>query len=373
MRILFVLEYYIPHIGGVETVFQELGERFVKLGHEVHIATMKLPNTSDFEIINGVHVHRINVPEIGSRYWFDFVFSIPKINELAISSDIIHSSDYITAFPVWVVAKMHNKPCIMTVTEPIGGMFRSVLGESYIKSKLFMILEKFLIGLPFDKYACISQYTRNCVRFMGIRDEKLRTIYLGIDEDQFNPNIVRKNIREKYNLNGKFVYLSFGRPGVTKGIEYLIQAVPLISEKIPDSVLLLILSKDPQDRYEMLRRMISEHGKKNIILIDPVPRNELPDYIASSDCVVVPSLTEGFGFTAAEACAMEKPVVATNVGSLPEVVSGRCVLVEPRDPEGISDSVIRVWKGDVMSTQKKDFLWNRCVEDYLKIYKTIMR
>ncbi len=372
MKILLVLEYYIPHIGGVETVFQELSERYVKLGNEVHIVTMRLPGTKEFEKINGVNIHRISIPRFSSRYWFDFLFSIPKIYALAKKSDIIHASDYITGFPVWIVAKIQKKPCIVTITEPIGELLHSMLGEPYFKAKVIQNIEKFLIGLPYDKYACISYYTQNCVRLIGVREEKIKTIYLGIDVNRFNSTTPRKSIREKYNCQGKFVYLSFGRPGITKGIEYLIKAVPIISKKIPDSVLLLILSNDPHDRYEMLRKMILENKIGDIILIDPVPRAELPDYIASSDCVVVPSLTEGFGFTAAEACAMDKPVVATNVGSLPEVVSGKYILVEPRDPEEIADAIFRVWKGDFMTTPKKDFKWDSCVNEYLKLYNSLV-
>ena len=60
-------------------------------------------------------------------------------------------------------------------------------------------------------------------------------------------------------------------------------------------------------------------------------RSELQSYIAASDCIVVPSLSESFGFAAAEACAMGKPIVASNVASLPEVVSARFILIEPGD------------------------------------------
>ena len=233
MKILFVLEYYLPYIGGLETVFQEILERLVKLGHEVNIITIKLPGTLEYEEIRGVKVHRVSVPTIGSRYWFDFLFSIPKTYALAKNSDIIHASDYITAFPVWFVGKIQKKPCIMTVTEPIGNMWHSVLGVNYFKGKIFQLFENLLFCLPFDKYLCISYYTKNCLRFMGIPDRRIMTIYLGVDEIQFNANrISNSQIREKYGIQDKFIYLSFGRPGITKGIDYLIGAVPIISEKI---------------------------------------------------------------------------------------------------------------------------------------------
>ena len=181
-------------------------------------------------------------------------------------------------------------------------------------------------------------------------------------------------IRRKLKIDDAFVYMSFGRPGISKGIEYLIQAVPLISQKIHNSKLLLILAKEPKDRYENIVKMINYFKiEDKMLLLDPVPREELPNYIAASDCVVVPSLSEGFGFTAAEACAMGKPVVATDVASLPEVVSGKYVLVEPRNPEAIAEGVEKVYKGEVEDKGKKVFSWDECVEKYLEVYQSLKR
>ena len=60
MNILFVLENYLPHIGGVEVVFKNLSEGLVRLGHDVSIITHRLKGTKRFEIINGAKVYRIN-------------------------------------------------------------------------------------------------------------------------------------------------------------------------------------------------------------------------------------------------------------------------------------------------------------------------
>jgi glycosyltransferase involved in cell wall biosynthesis len=91
----------------------------------------------------------------------------------------------------------------------------------------------------------------------------------------------------------------------------------------------------------------------------------------SADCVVVPSLSEGFGFMAAEACAMGKPVVASDVGSLPEVVSGRYVLTPPRSPQAIADGVYSVYKDEVPERDKKTFDWNETVLEYVNLYQEI--
>ena len=196
-------------------------------------------------------------------------------------------------------------------------------------------------------------------------------MYNAIDYDLFNPGKTDgKLIKQKLKLSDEFVYMYYGRPGVSKGVEYLVRAVPLIRKAVPDSKLLMILAHDAKDRYENIRRMIRDLGiEDSIILLTPVPRNELPSYIAAADCVVVPSLSEGFGFTAAEACAMGKPVVASNVASLPEVVSGRYVLVEPRNSEALAEGVEKVYRGERETSRRRIFSWDKCVAEYLGIYE----
>lgn len=70
---------------------------------------------------------------------------------------------------------------------------------------------------------------------------------------------------------------------------------------------------------------------------------------------------------------MEKPVVATDVGSLPEIVSGRYVLVEPGDPEAIAEGVEKVYKGEIEDKSEKIFSWGECVKGYLEVYGGVLK
>lgn len=375
MRILIVLEYFFPHIGGIETVFWELTNRYQKMGHEVNVVTMRLPGTKKIDTINGIKIHRISVP-FSSRFLFDTLFSIPIIFSVAKKSDLIHSSDYITAFPSWIVGKILRKPLIVTIHEPIGKMWHNTLKISYLKGILFYWLEKILIWLPFDHYVCVSYYSKNCLRFMGKSDEKIITIYNGVDQDLFNKTKKRDNeIRESIGIaENQFLYFYYGRPGITKGVEYLIEAVPLIEKVIPNSKLLILLSKDPKEKYLKIKKRIDELNSNNhIILKDSVPRDTLPKYICACNCVVVPSLTEGFGFTAAESCAMGVPIVATNIGSLPEVVSGYYYLIEPSNSDAIVNGLVKIYSNKGMISPEKIFSWDRSVQEYINLYHNLLK
>ena len=370
MKLLFVLEYYNPHIGGVEVLFKNLCEGLVTGGYDVTVATLRLPDTKVFEIINGVKIHRVRVPHKGDRYWFTFL-SIPKVFRLAKRADLIHTTTYNGAFPAWLTSRLRDKKHIITVHEIFGSRWKDLVGMNWFTARLHQLLESLIVALSFDKYIAISQSTANYLTESGIARSQVAVIYNGIDYDLFNLEKADGNaIREKLNLGNSFVYMYYGRPGISKGVEYLIESVPLISERIPESRLLMLLADDPRDRYYSIKKMIKNLNiEDKVILLDPVSRNELPNYIAASDCVVVPSLSEGFGFTAAEACALGKPVVASNVDSLPEVVSGQYTLVEPGNPTAIANGIDDIYNGRGVNSSKQVFSWDRCVEKYSKLYQ----
>ncbi|MCL0104673.1 glycosyltransferase family 4 protein [Dehalococcoidia bacterium] len=373
MKILFVCEYYPPHIGGVEIVFNQLAQGLAKQGHDCHVVTCKVPGTSEYEEVEGVKIHRVKVPKKGDRYWFTFL-AIPRVFTLATGADLIHTTTFNGTFPAWVVAKLLRKTAVITVHEVWGPLWGNLMRMSWFSAQLHRFLERAIISLPFDKHISVSEHTRDRLRSTGINDQKSAVIYNGIDHELFHPlKADGEMMRKKLGLDGEFVYMYYGRPGVSKGLEYLISAIPLISERIPNSRLLLILAKEPNDRYEHIRRMISDFNiEDKVALLHPVPRGQLPHYIAACDCVVVPSLSEGFGFAAAEACAMQKPVVASKVASLPEVVSGRHVWVEPGKPEAIATGLAKVYKGETENTQKKEFSWRKCIQGYLEVYDEVM-
>lgn len=371
-KILFVTEYYPPHIGGVEVVFSALARGLVKRGYECRIITCDVPRGEKYVEDKGVKVHRVRVPSKADRYWFSFL-AIPSVLRLARQADLVHTTTFTGAVPAWLASKLLRKKCVITVHEVWGELWSSLAEMNWVSARAHRFLERVIISLNFDKYICVSRHTLNCLRLLGIKDTKLEVIYNGIDHELFDPlKADGKQIREKFGVQNKFVYMYYGRAGISKGLEYLIQAVPLIDREIPDSKLLLILGDEPKDRRQHIIETIARLKIENsIILLRPVPRNELPNYIAAADCVVVPSLSEGFGFTAAEACAMERPVVATNVASLPEVVSGKYVLVERRSPDELAKAIRKVYDGQVEVIPKKTFTWDECVEKYSKVYEEV--
>jgi D-inositol-3-phosphate glycosyltransferase len=382
LKFLFVLENYLPHIGGLETIFQNLMEGLVKQGHEVTLVTHRMKNTRKYEEIGGVIVYRVN--SMQNRYIFTFS-SILKTIQLAKGKDIIHTTTYNATFPAKIASLIRRIPCVITVHEVLGKDWSTLAGMSYLKGKIHQLLEKIILKLNFDKYVCVSYSTLRELKKatnLGSNPKRCVVVYNGVDYDFWDPKKyadkridLKKYIKNKYNSDPDFVYFFYGRPGISKGLEYLLKVVPLIKKKLPKSKLFAIVSKDRayDAQYKQMLKLIDKLGiKDDVILHDPVPRNDLPYFIKGSDCVVIPSLTEGFGFNVAESCAMGTPVVASNTHSIPEVVSGRHLLVKPRSPQNIAEGVIRIWNKKWDIERKNKFTVEEMVTEYTRLYSQLL-
>ncbi len=373
MKILFICENYYPHMGGAEVVFKNLAERYVQRGHTVTVLTQRLPKTVKKEILNGVKIRRI--PSFGSRYVFTFS-SIPLAIKLAREHDLIQTTTFNGAPPAWLAAKLRSKKVALTVHEVWINKWRQVTGFSWLKSALHEFLEKSIYLLPFDHYICVSNATGNDLQNIGIKHHKITVAHNGLDYEFWNEkNVSEKEIteiRERLQLNGKFTYFSWGRPGTSKGFEYLIKAVPHIVDKVPHSLLLLMLN--PQQKYKkkydelmlLIKRLKLED---NLKLIHPVSYQDLRKYIKAVDCVVVPSVAEGFGYTTVEAASMGIPLVVSNAGSLPEVVSGKFEIFENKNERDLALKVINVSQKKWQEKNIKKFSWGKTVQRYLEVYE----
>ena len=107
-----------------------------------------------------------------------------------------------------------------------------------------------------------------------------------------------------------------------------------------------------------------------------MPREDLSRCIQQADCVVVPSLTEGFGFSALEACQMGQKLIYSDGCSLPEVVYGKCLGFRNRDDYDLADklqSVIEQGDEAFDTIPEKHFTYESMVEGIIKIYQDLMK
>ena len=181
-------------------------------------------------------------------------------------------------------------------------------------------------------------------------------------------SIEKEGSKKLLNLEGK-VLLFFGFVRPYKGLKYAIEAMPLILKKI--DVTLLIVGEFWADKEKYLD-LIKEFGlDERIRVIDKyVANEEVGLYFSSADLVLLPYINATGSGIVQIAYAFDKPVIASKVGCLPEVVSdGRTgYLVSPGDPEAIAEAVVEYYKGNKtrefaknIEEEKEKFSWGRMV------------
>ena len=375
MKICLVYEYYHPHVGGAEVLMQHLAEGLAARGHQCHVVTSRLPGTAERETLAGVDIHRVAVPRLGDRYWFTFL-SYPAIRRVAAGCDLIQVGTYNGAISAWAAGRRLGKPVVLYPFEVLGRLWLQI-GLNPAAAAAFLLFEKAVLAFPYDAYSCISGYTRDSLlRAARVPAAKAFLAYPGIDYSLFDPDAVaggRERVRRQLGIDDStFLCTYTGRPGVVKGVEFLLQAMPEIKRRLPAAKLLLLLSRKPYAKYRRTLKLIRGLAMEDIILREPVPRAELPLYFQASDCVVIPSLSEGFGFTCIEASTMRIPVVATDAGSLPEVVSGRFAVVPARDPAALAAGVERIFRGEYQTSALKRFSWEDTIGRHLEAYTRLI-
>jgi N-acetyl-alpha-D-glucosaminyl L-malate synthase BshA len=170
--------------------------------------------------------------------------------------------------------------------------------------------------------------------------EKLHVVPNGVDIQRFNPSVNGRRIRKQYSAEDKFIVFTLRHHRPIYGIDYLILAAKFILSRRKD-VIFIIGGEGPLRQHYL--GIVKQLGIKDSVLFPgTIPREEVPFYYAASDIVVIPSLQEGWGLVATEAMACGKPVIATNVGGLPDqVIDGyNGFLVPPRNPRAIAEKVL---------------------------------
>ncbi len=371
MRITFVLDYFAPHIGGAETLFENLTSRLAEKGFEISIVTQKVPGSKRSEQSRGRLIRRVS-PDF--RHAFP-VTSFKTALEEARKSDLVHFATFGGLGAGLLLKKAVKKPVVATFFEVWGDLFFKI--QPMPQSGINFLLEKIpIIGYRNDDLVSISGYTKRKLVEGGVPGGNVTVIYPGIDKTLFSPSAGRM-----FDFDFP-VFMAFGRPGVSKGLSYLVKAVPKIIEKVPDAKLLLMISNDPYSEYRKIVNLVGELGIEKTVVIVPSQKTEdVPKVINSCDVIVVPSLSEGFGFSAAEAMACGKPVVTSNVASLKEIVSGKSgLMTRPRSVEDLAkkitklleDGKLRAKLGKGARKEAKRFDWDKNVNEHIKLYERIV-
>ena len=155
-----------------------------------------------------------------------------------------------------------------------------------------------------------------------------------LDPQKFNPNM----IKEKIGLAGKKILMFLGTPRPHKGIHDLLTALKLIDD--PDLRLAVI----GVENEEEFTQGIDDLLRSRVVVFPKIPFDKLPEYLSAADILAVPQrkTSDSIGQMPAkiyDAMAMAKPIVATYVSDIPEVLGDSGYLVDPGEPSQLASAI----------------------------------
>jgi len=168
---------------------------------------------------------------------------------------------------------------------------------------------------------------------------KVEVVPLGAPEFETFRMFQRNDIREDENL-----VLFFGRIVEYKGLEYLIKAEPAITKEFPDAKIVIAGGGLEFENFEKYRTMMAGREERFVVLNRFVSFEEGAELFQRSSVVVLPYVEASQSGVATVAYGFKKPVVATEVGSIPEIVhDGETgFLVPARDSQALAEAVLRL-------------------------------
>jgi starch synthase len=181
------------------------------------------------------------------------------------------------------------------------------------------------------------------------------------------------NVKDEGNL-----VLFFGRIWEYKGLEYLIKAEPIITKEVPGSKITIAGKGEDFDKY---RKMMV--NKDNFIIYNRYISYKEGAYLFQrSSVVVLPYIDASQSGVISSAYGFKKPVVVTNVGSIPEIVDNEItgLIVPPRDVQALADAIIRLlkdrelrsWMGENSYRKLKgDLSWEKIAELTIDVYRDL--
>lgn len=242
---------------------------------------------------------------------------------------IIHTHLYEAGIRGRIVAKVAGVP----------GIIATEHGPALWKKKWQIVLERIVTKATTDLKIANSEYIRQSrIHKEKIAPEKIITIYNGVEPPLPNSSADPSGLEELGLPMSGLIIGTVARLTEAKGLQYLIESMPLILSHIPNAHLIVVGDGPCRLQLEAMRRDL--HIEQSVTFTGR--RMDVFRFVEAMDVFVLPSIREAMGIAIVEAMFAAKPIVASNVGGIPELVlDGKTgLLVPPRDPKALADKIV---------------------------------
>jgi len=357
-------------MGGIERQQTEIIKRLPAGRFTQIIATMRMsgPFTAETESA-GVEIVEFPFTSLYNRRALRSYFGLARLIRQR-RVDLVYCYDFYTN--VWgaISVTLAGRGRLVTSRGDTGRMF----------SKAQLAVQRLA-------YACSNAIVPNSdlVKDIIVENEfvpawKIRRIYNGIDAGRFAPRAAPPELARSLGLPpGAAVVGAVGNLHPWKGQDTLLRAAARIREARPNAWFLLIGEGVAQDE---LQQLATQLGIREQTIFAGI-RQDIPELLALMDVYVLPSQHESLPNAVMEAMACARPIVATAVGGLPELISNGVTgfLVPPGDPAAMADAVLRVLGDAALGAALgqaareravNEFSCSRLVENMAALYEDVL-
>lgn len=337
---------------------KHLWEGLARRGHEISIISTRHPSGMEYEESSGIRIHYLRSTSFGSsrRAWKRE--SLRKF-ELILESENIDLvvSQQVAGYGIAGKAKNMGLPLLTIMHGYEMMIFRSIFNQIAIQRKGYSSLVKSLLSALY--YTVFQEFPllRKSSRIVAVSDnvgrvlikryqidpEKIIVINYGIDLDRFSPSEeTRKATRQKLGIQeGERIILFLSLISKQKGADIILKALNALKHE-PNLRLIIAGDGEYLNETKLLTKSLDLESK---VLFPGFIENEIAgNYYNAADIFVFPTLRfESFGIVLAEAMACGKPVIASDIGSIPNVIDQGIngILVQPGNPNDLARQISR--------------------------------
>lgn len=282
----------------------------------------------------GIDVTVVDETRYGAFSILTFLTRFLRDNQI----DLVHTHRYKDSVLGTIAAKLSGVPHVIRT---VHGLREPMTGWDHLKFRAYEALDKVMLLCFADLVIAVSKRMAETLRDSGYRPTMVTHIHNGIELRKVIARRKPEDVKRELGIDARTILIgTVGRLSPVKGHASFLRAARLILEKQRDARF-LVVGGGPLE-HDLLASASQLQLDGACLFVGP--RADVYDLMSAMDIVVLPSLDEGIPMAILEAMALGKPVVATAVGGLPEVVQHRVtgLLVAPGDERALADACLEL-------------------------------
>lgn len=365
-RVLFWSESFWPYRGGAELFGLRLIETLQPHGYEFTVVTshhsLELPDHDNYQ---GIVIHRLPFRQaLRDKRIEDLVAACRRVEKLkeALQPDIIHLNGLSASG--W----FHLRSAPAYAAPTLVRMNSQILPEASAAENSL----SFNLLRAADRICCVSsRIAEEAVAGLPEIRDRISVIPNGI----LLPALISPLPIQPPRL------LCLGRLAREKGFDLAMTALRKVVDRCPE--VSMIVAGDGPERAILARQVTDLSLDRAVAFVGWIEPREIPALINQTTLVLMPSRREGLPNVAIEAGSFGRPVIATRVGGLPEIVQNgeTGLIVDPEDAEGLARGILQLLDHPDLAKQmgiaarrrvEEQFNWHECELAYEALYKTLV-